>query len=291
MNNVLMLIDMSMMLYRAAFANPHLKHKGFHTGAIFGCIQQITTAMLAVKPTMVIPCYDCPPYIRSKEFSGYKKGRSKAQVGYVNIKDMVEKSSNDMVDAFGHLGFPHYSLEGFEADDLIAFFAYDRHLDHNKIVIVSVDSDLYQLLELFNVSIWNSKKGFYDRADFMRAHDNVDPAKWPDVLAMTGTHNGVEGIRGIGIKTACKIVRDGSDRKWERILMEHRDIIDRNVELIDLPHAKIYHGDNMKYLSNPVMEKPNRNAFVRWVDMFGIQFTKRMDTMFDLLLGKYRRNF
>ena len=288
MKNTLMLIDMSMMLYRAAYANPYLKHDGIHTGAIFGCVQQLTTAILEVKPSLIIPCFDCPPYFRSKEFSDYKKGRSAGKIGFVDIKGMIATSSNDMADAFMLLGIPHFVAPGFEADDLIAYFCYDRHLDHESIIIVSSDSDLYQMFELHNVQMWNSKKGYYGRDEFLREF-NVDPAKWPDVLAMAGTHNAIEGIRGIGKKTACKIVRDGSDKKWEKVLIEYRSVIDRNVDLIDLPHVKIYTQEHLERFANPVMSKPDKMQFVRWLDHYGISFTKRMDAAMYMLLENSRK--
>jgi DNA polymerase-1 len=119
----------------------------------------------------------------------------------------------------------HPSLE---CDDAIATLACIHAKKGDKCVIVSSDSDFIQLLNFSNydISLYNPiKKTMIDTPDY-------DYVAWK---ALKGdlTDN-VKGIKGVGDKTALKLVSDG------KLLVEFlkddskREIFERNVHLIRL---------------------------------------------------------
>jgi len=106
------------------------------------------------------------------------------------------------------LGFKNSWLQsGIEADDIIAIFIkkYWERLD--KIVIVSGDTDLYQLLQPV-VSIFNPKdKTIYTENDFVK-EKKINPDKWALVKAIGGCNSdNIKGVRGVAELSVIKWMR------------------------------------------------------------------------------------
>tara|TARA_R100000426_G_scaffold63645_1_gene44452 strand:+ start:608 stop:1405 length:798 start_codon:yes stop_codon:yes gene_type:complete len=114
-----------------------------------------------------------------------------------------------------------------ECDDTIATLASIHARNGNNITIVSSDSDFTQLLNVFeNIQIYNPvKKSFVSKPDY-------DYVAWK-ALNGDATDN-IAGIRGVGPKTAEKLVRN--DQLLREFLSDenNRRIFERNVNLIRL---------------------------------------------------------
>ena len=114
-----------------------------------------------------------------------------------------------------------------ECDDAIATLASVHAKNGNQVTIVSSDSDFIQLLNIFdNIQIYNPvKKSFISKPDY-------DYVSWK-ALNGDATDN-IKGIRGVGPKTAEKLVKN------ENLLREFlsddakREIFQKNVNLIRL---------------------------------------------------------
>jgi DNA polymerase-1 len=107
--------------------------------------------------------------------------------------------------------------EGLEADDLIASYARAATLRGWDVTIVSSDKDLMQLVGKCGVG-----GGCIDMLDTMKNQRidipevvekfGVPPEKVGDVLALMGDSvDNVPGIRGIGPKTATKLIQEHGD--------------------------------------------------------------------------------
>ena len=112
-----------------------------------------------------------------------------------------------------------------ECDDVIATMAsiYKKE----KCTIVSSDSDFIQLLNVFdNVEIYNPiKKIFIEKPEY-------DYVTWK-ALRGDATDN-IVGIRGIGDKTANKLVKDPAMLKETLDDPKKREIFEKNINLIRL---------------------------------------------------------
>ena len=104
--------------------------------------------------------------------------------------------------------------EGLEADDLIASYARAAALQGWNVTIVSSDKDLMQL-----VGRKTEAGGYVDMLDTMKNQRidipevmekfGVEPERVGDVLALMGDAvDNVPGIRGIGPKTATKLIQE-----------------------------------------------------------------------------------
>ena len=109
------------------------------------------------------------------------------------------------------MGFQHISEEGFEADDIIG--AYTRAFERlgGKVVILTSDKDMYQLIS-DNVSIYDThKKKYIVEEDWLKKFD-VAPNKIVYSLAIQGdTSDNVPGIAGVGKVGAAKLIKEFGD--------------------------------------------------------------------------------
>ncbi|UCF67373.1 MAG: DNA polymerase I, partial [Acidobacteriota bacterium] len=106
------------------------------------------------------------------------------------------------------LGWPQLMAQGFEADDVIATLTEQARARGLRVVIVTSDKDLYQLVEE-DVAVLNPAKE--DRVldpDGVEEVFGVRPEHVVDVLALMGDKvDNVPGVPGIGEKTAKAMVR------------------------------------------------------------------------------------
>lgn len=115
-------------------------------------------------------------------------------------------------DSLAALGLRVVSVEGAEADDVIAT-AVLRWLEEGRgeAVIATTDKDLHVLVA-HGARIWDHFKGqWHDRA-WIEKKFGVPPEMLPDLLALAGDPaDGVPGIEKIGHKTAARLLRSYHD--------------------------------------------------------------------------------
>ena len=269
----LLLVDFKNQAYRAAASHSGLFSGRVFTGGLYGFLMALTSAIRFTGATTVICATDMPPYKRSRAFKEYKGDRRKDDDEERKILAMKGATAMAQIkQACDLLGIPVWGLEGFEFDDVCAWAVMHHRHRYNLIAAMTNDSDLYQLFDVPVFSIYKgAKQGLYDRASFVEEFGELSRAQWVDVLSMTGTHNAVPGIDGVGVKTALKAVRD---RARMRVMMDkHGDVIERNRELIRLPYAG--------FPSRPVFDYADHSAivlrdFARFCARFDIQTTSGM---------------
>ncbi|MGH3900342.1 MAG: 5'-3' exonuclease [Pseudonocardiaceae bacterium] len=113
-------------------------------------------------------------------------------------------------DGLNLLGIQWIEKNQWEADDVIASLVTAQPAREH--LIMSTDKDFYQLLSP-RVSVLNTQR----RVDRRRVHPaevrdkhGVLPHQWCDYRALTGDKSdNIPGIRGIGDKTAARLLTDG----------------------------------------------------------------------------------
>src|SRR4029453_8933936 len=124
---------------------------------------------------------------------------------------------------------PLLELAGFEADDVIATLARQAVEQGLKVVVVSGDKDLLQLVSDDVLVISPGREGapsvFYDRK-MVEDKWGVPPERVVDVLALVGDSvDNVPGVAGIGEKGARDLVREFGPLES---VLENADKIKRN---------------------------------------------------------------
>jgi DNA polymerase-1 len=229
---ILLAVDLSYQVYRAAAAYPMLTSGDTFTGGLYGFLAIWAKTMRESRATHVVFCQDRKPYLRSLTYPDYKQLRKK------NADDELlqrhKESMGLVLDLLHSLGLPVWGMQGYESDDLIAHVVRRYAAFFDYIYAHSNDSDLFQLLTVENFGIYHKDaKDVMTRKLLMETLE-VTPDEYMLATALTGTHNDIEGIHRVGIKTALKALRDPSLMRIYR--EKHAAVIDRNLELIRLPH-------------------------------------------------------
>lgn len=236
------LIDGSSYIYRAYHAMGGLSNsKGFPTGAAFGFTNMIVKTLKDKSPANVVVAFDAKgPNFRHEKYEPYKANRPpmpedlRLQIPVIH----------DIVDAYR---LPSLSIEGYEADDIIATITRLAREKDWDVVVVSGDKDLTQLVE-DGVSMWDPQKDVLYDADGVKKKYGVLPHQVVDFMALTGdTSDNVPGVAGVGPKTGAKLIEehgslegvyealDGiSQKKLKENLTKHKDNAFLSRELVRL---------------------------------------------------------
>ncbi|HEY6877291.1 MAG TPA: 5'-3' exonuclease H3TH domain-containing protein, partial [Polyangiales bacterium] len=199
--DVVFIIDISGYVFRAFYALPPLtSEKGEPTGALYGVTSMILKLVKDQRPHMLaVVCDGKGSSFRKELYEGYKANRPtapddlKAQMGRVR----------EVADAYA---IPCYERDGVEADDLIASLVRIARGRGQRVVIVSADKDLLQLVG-DGVSMLDTMKNKVFGPAETRDKLGVGPAQVRDYLALVGdTSDNVPGVPSVGPKTAAELL-------------------------------------------------------------------------------------
>jgi len=196
------------MAFRAFYALPvenFSTSAGQPTNAIYGFASMLINLIRDEKPTHIATAFDVSrKTFRSEKFPEYKANRAatpeefRSQVSYIN----------ELLDAFE---IPHFELEGYEADDVIATFV-KKFSNQAEIYICTGDRDSFQLVS-DRVTVLYPKKGVTELArmtpDAVLEKYGLTPKQYPDFAALRGDpSDNLPSIPGVGEKTATKWIQE-----------------------------------------------------------------------------------
>ena len=175
------------------------------TGIIYAYLKKILELSNKFKTNKFVFALDSRKSKRREIYPDYKKKRTEDQTEEDReLNALAFAQSDDLMDnILPSLGFKNFpKLIGFEADDIIAQSLNKKY----KFIVVSLDNDLYQLLD-DNVSMYNiGKKKLFTKNDFIQKY-GIMPKQWYDVKCLVGCKgDNVEGIVGVAAPTAIKYI-------------------------------------------------------------------------------------
>lgn len=244
----LVIFDTSYLAHRARWANNGMEYKGQPTGVLYGTILQINRIRrLFPANAMLVFAWDSMFSKRREIYPEYKAQRKQKPVTEAEKKEkeaFFKQMALLRSEVLEPLGFAnHIKCEGYEADDCIAcaVVAGNKHPEIGKIWIVSSDDDLFQLLNYATLYRPHKERN-YGKEDLWREF-GVEPEEWVTATAIAGTHNGVAGVFGVGLKTAIAYLQGKpiSPKKEQAIKAAETDnMINRNLHLIQLPFGNAF---------------------------------------------------
>ncbi|HOL50237.1 MAG TPA: DNA polymerase I, partial [bacterium] len=197
------LIDANNIIYRSFFAiRGFTTSTGQPTNAIFGFVSTILKILKDYKPEYLAVAFDTPaPTFRHRLLEQYK----------ITRKPMPEELSAQMPvmkEILKAFGITMVEKESFEADDLLACLALKFSGAGHRVIIVSGDKDILQLLSekinVLNPASWE----LMDVEHFMEKY-SFHPRNIVDYLALCGDASDcVPGVPGIGEKTASDLIKE-----------------------------------------------------------------------------------
>lgn len=195
----LYLVDGSSYLYRAYHALPPLTSPhGEPTGAVYGVANMLRKFVAEQNPEYIAVVFDAKgKNFRHDMYEKYKANRPPMPDELrVQIKPL-----HKLVEA---MGLPLISVEGVEADDVIATLAKEAEAKGWQTKISTIDKDIMQLVNSKITLINDIKKIEIDEAGVIEKF-GIPASLVIDYLTLIGDKvDNVPGVPGVGPKTAAK---------------------------------------------------------------------------------------
>ncbi|CAM3307829.1 DNA polymerase I [Helicobacter labetoulli] len=200
--NTLSVIDTFGFFFRSFYALPPLKNsQGFPTGLLVGFCNLLQS--LYKDPS-------CTHIVFALEGGGKNKRRDIYSEYKANRQSPPEELRLQLPIAIKwieKMGFLNISIEGYEADDVIASINKVANTQNIAVRIISHDKDLYQLIDE-NTYIYDpiGKKDIR-QAQCLQKY-GVYPKNFIDYQSLVGdSSDNVMGVKGIGAKSAQKLIQ------------------------------------------------------------------------------------
>ncbi|MHA0856638.1 5'-3' exonuclease [Paenibacillus sp. CMAA1364] len=242
-----MIVDGMALLFRAYFASATSGYirrtkSGIPTNAIHGFVRYFWDAIKTYDPSHVICCWDLGgPTFRVQEYAAYKGNRSEAPDDLIPQFALIK----EVVESFG---IPNISYIGYEADDCIGTLATQISQEMN-VMILTGDHDMLQLVDpTTSVIIMKKGQGNYKvyTPESLYEEKELRPRQIIDMKALMGdASDNYPGVRGIGEKTAIKLVQEYGSIEG---ILENLD------QLSDSIRTKIANDLDMLHLSRRLAE-------------------------------------
>lgn len=283
------LVDGSAYFYRAYHAvRPLSNSSGLPTHAIYGFATILRRIIKEKNPEWIAVAWDTKgPVFRHRLFPEYKANRPPMPDDLAVQIPYIRK----LVDAWNITSMED---DDQEADDMIASSACRLTKNGCRVVIVSGDKDLLQLVSE-TVVLWDPMSDKLMDEQAVKEKYGISPAQLLDYMSLTGdSADNIPGVTGIGPKTAQKLIlAHGSlDGLYENIetmkrskmkerLIEHRDDAFLARELIRLNRAVEVPANPQAYFLGPADNDSLRSLLIEleFTSMLAAQTTaKRINT-------------
>lgn len=292
--NKLLLIDGSSLAFRAFFAlynqvDRFVAPSGLHTNAIYGFHLMLNNLVERLEPNHILIAFDAgKTTFRTEMFAAYKDGRARTPDEFREqlpfIKELIEK-----------LGYNHYELKNYEADDIIGTLDKMAELPEAgdyDVTIVTGDKDLIQLVDS-NTTVEISKKGVAEFESFTPAYlmekTGLTPQQFIDLKGLMGdSSDNYPGVTKVGEKTALKLLQEwGSiDNLYENIdslkksKMKENLIADREMAFLSRTLATIDTKSPIEIdLADTLIKPVDAAELIKFYDEMGFaQFKAKLET-------------
>lgn len=213
---LLLLVDGHSLAFRSYYAFAYRgegglrSSKGIPTSVCFGFLKALLEILAREQPRAIAIAFDLAlPTFRHEADSTYKAGRAETPAEFVPDLENLRQ-------ILAALPVVTLTKAGFEADDLIGTLALQAKAQGYRVKIVSGDQDLFQLIDPEQViSVLHlGQKDKIQEFDLAAVVSKlgVSPSQVVDYKALCGdSSDNIPGVRGIGAKTAVKLLADYGD--------------------------------------------------------------------------------
>ena len=203
----LILIDGHALAFRQYYALERTGMKNSEnmpTWAVYGFFKAIFDLLARIKPDFIAVAFDVGRHtFRVEKYEEYKANREA-------MPDTLRCQIGTIVEGLQAFDIPIYTKEGFEADDVIGTISRIASEGGNNTLILTGDQDSFQLIDKEGtVKVLIPSKGELIEYDWNKVYEKlgVYPDQVIDYKGLRGdTSDNIPGIRGIGEKTAQKLL-------------------------------------------------------------------------------------
>lgn len=203
----LILIDGHALAFRQYYALERTGMKNSEnlpTWAVYGFFKAIFDLLSKIKPDFIAVTFDVGRQtFRVEKYEEYKANREA-------MPDTLRCQIASIVEGLQAFDIPIYTKEGFEADDVIGTISKIASETGNNTLILTGDQDSFQLIDKEGmVKVLIPSKGELIEYNWDKVYEKlgVYPNQVIDYKGLRGdTSDNIPGIRGIGEKTAQKLL-------------------------------------------------------------------------------------
>ena len=277
-NSRVLIVDSLNTFMRSYCALPTLDENGNHIGGMAGFLKSLGFAIRNFKPSRVVLVFDGKggSQRRRKIYKDYKANRkppTRLNRSYDMTTDEQERENMkfqlvSLIEMLECLPVTTVALDNIEADDVIAYMSELVMKNGGTSIIYSTDKDFLQMVNE-NVKVYNPvKKKTFDVPTILDTY-GVHPDNFVMFRALLGDKSdNIDGIRGAGEKTLLKYVPEFADpavavdvtlieHKYQdakkkpkliETILDNKDIVSRNLQLMQLRDVNISVDSKMKIL-------------------------------------------
>jgi len=202
----LVLIDGHSLAYRAFHALPATlaTSRGELTNAVYGFTSMLLHVLQELQPAYLAVAFDVGKTFRHERFPEYKAHRA---VMPDEMRYQLERI-HQLLEAFR---IPIFTLEGYEADDVLGTLSAQAEQQGMPTLIVTGDTDAFQLIDPL-VRVMTSGRRFsdvviYDEKAVLQRY-GLRPHQLVDFKALIGDKSdNIPGVPGVGEKTATQLLQ------------------------------------------------------------------------------------
>ena len=208
---LLILFDGNALVHRAFHALPPLSIA--KTGEMVNAVQGFASTLLKLlrenKPDYWAIAFDRhAPTFRHEMFDEYKAHRPPTPPELISQIQRV----HELAAAFN---LPIFEMDGFEADDIIGTLSRQAVSHSIDALIVTGDNDMLQVVSP-GIRVMSPRKGFADTVIYdepaVQEKCGIKPVQLMSYKALVGdTSDNIPGVKGIGDKTAVKLLQQFGD--------------------------------------------------------------------------------
>ncbi len=294
MNPLLILVDGHSLAYRSYFAYAKSKSGGLTTSAgvptsiCFGFVKALVEIINSQKPDSMAIAFDLrAPTFRHEADDNYKADRVETPEDFtIDIQNLYQLLTA--------LNLPTITAVGFEADDVLGTLARRASREGYQVKILSGDKDMFQLVSdrdrvsvLYLSSAYAQSGPSVAEMNEQAVFDKmgVTAAQIIDYKALCGDKSdSIPGVRGIGDKTAVKLLNEYGDLQT---------IYDRVEEIPGANGKKLIAGKDdamhSQYLAKIITDVP-LEVELRETKLTGFDFTQVQPILQTLELNRFSKD-
>ncbi len=223
-------------------ANPSMSSHGNHIGGVIGFMRGLSHLVDRVGPKEIIVAWEGGGSSRRRAiYKDYKGGKRPQKLNRYyggEIPDTVQNRDDEismLISLLRHTPVKQIYVTDCEADDVIGYLS-KRHFNKNRIVIVSSDKDLYQLLSP-KVIQWSPGQKAFITLKTVQEKFGIHVNNFCTARAFIGDpSDNLPGVPRVGFASLIKRFPILSASQHVSVL----DIIDESKKMLEKSNLKIY---------------------------------------------------
>lgn len=238
-SEVTLVVDGKYLVYRSQYGgnSANLEYGGKLTGLYYMFFNTLRQLTYKFNPANMVIMWDGGRNVRKDEYPTYKERNKNIKPEQLELMQRIKHEYPCIVSMCSRMGFAGYSLDGYEADDLIALFC--QRFNYINKIIITRDEDMYQCLDS-TTSIYSPDDKQRKNLEWFVKTYEINPNQWGIYKSLAGCNSdNVSGIPGVGEKTALEILKGTVNQKAMDKLETHKELWNLCKRLTVLPHPNL----------------------------------------------------